>query len=1080
MIILTRLALRSRIVTATVLLLALAGGWYAYQQLGQELFPEISLKIISITTTFQQGSSYQVAEEVTRPVEDVVIGIDGVKEVTSTSESGVSSVLVSFETNVDMEAAEEEEVKSLVSGIVLPGAAGDPQVSRFATGDAPVVELSVSGDRDIPGLVIVVERRIAPRLRAVPGVLAVDIEGGIEEQVFVTVDPELLDTYGLTIQDVMGALGSGSVDQTAGSMIAGNDAVTVRAFHGYGSLDAIRQLPVGYVRAERAGSNPSGVGNATPISLEAVADVRVATPEATAISRINGYPSIRLAVRKTPDGNTIAVSHGVAEVLAELETELPPDVAVVVVADQGPELEAELNGVTNQGVQGFAFAVVAVFVFLLQLRPRLLAGILNSLRHTVIIALSIPLSVMLTMVVMAAMDWTLNYMSLAGLAIAVGRIVDDSIVVLENIYRHIQEGSPRAVAVVEATREVSQPVVASTLTTIAVFIPLAFVPGLAGQFFAPFAQTVCVSLAVSTLVALTAVPALAAWLMRDDSVSGEAATTPDDTLLQRAYTPVLRLALRYRLVTVVVCVVVVVASLGIIRVLPTELFSQGGTESLYLELTLDDEPSTGRLFREVVAIERMLDEMTAGGDVERYQATLSSTLGSVGSGSSAPFDRASFTVALTDAAPVDLDERIRESLPQQPGLTAKVLGGSSGPGGGGAGGLQVVLTGPNYEDVRAGAQRLREAVEQDPGVRNVETDITDGREELTIDIDAGAAGRYGLSTVNVADQIRTWLLGSRVAKLDLSGETLDVVVRVEPEVTDDPADLPTLPILSSAGVIPLGTIADIRYTVVPGAVLHHGGHRSATITGDLVGRDAGATGARVQAIIAATPLPPGVEVNRGGLFSDITGEFTNVLVVMGIGIVAVYLVMVATLGSMKIPFIIVLSLPLAVVGALVALLVAGRALSLPAMMGFLMLVGIVVTNAIVLLTFAQQQRRAGHGPLEAITSAGRTRLRPILMTAFTTILALVPLALGDSAGLVGAELATVVIGGLLSSTFLTLVAVPVLYMLFEESAPRLFSRMFRRRQPAPEAPVSEGTPSTVADDAALDGSSEPPVEQSPP
>ena len=501
-----------------------------------------------------------------------------------------------------------------------------------------------------------------------------------------------------------------------------------------------------------------------------------------------------------------------------------------------------------------------------------------------------------------------------------------------------------------------------------------------------------------------------------------------------------------------------------------------------LELTLDDEPSTGRLFREVVAVERMLDEMVAGGGVERYQATLSSTLGSVGSGSSAPFDRASFTVALTDAAPVDLDERIRESLPQQPGLTAKVLGDSSGPGGGGAGGLQVVLTGPNYEDVRAGAQRLREAVERDPGVRNVETDITDGEEELTIDIDARAAGRYGLSTVNVADQIRTWLLGSRVAKLDLSGETLDVVVRVEPEVTDDPTDLPTLPILSGAGVIPLGSIADIRYTVVPGAVLHHGGHRSATITGDLVGRDAGATGARVQAIIAATPLPPGVEVNRGGLFSDITEEFTNVLVVMGIGIVAVYLVMVATLGSMKIPFIIVLSLPLAVVGALVALLVAGRALSLPAMMGFLMLVGIVVTNAIVLLTFAQQMRRAGHGPLEAITSAGRTRLRPILMTALTTILALVPLALGDSAGLVGAELATVVIGGLLSSTFLTLAAVPVIYMLFEESAPRLFSRMFgfrfRRRQPAPEAPVSEGTPSAVVDDAALDGSSEPPVEQS--
>ena len=1060
MIVLTRLALHSRTITVMALALVLVGGMYAYQQLQQELFPEISLKIISVTTSFQQGSSYHVAEEVTKPIEDAIIGMDGVKEVTSTSESNVSSVLVSFETNINMEKA-EEEVRSLVSSLALPDAAADPQVRRLATDEVPVMELSVSGDRDIPGLVKVVERSIVAPLRAVPGVLDVDIEGGVTEQVFVTVDPELLDTYGLTIQDVIVALRSSAVDITAGSMIAGDDVVTVRAFHGYTNLDAIRRLPVGFLRPEYpAGSRGSDGGKATPIDLEAVADVRVATPEATTISRTNGHPSVRLGVRKTVDGNTIAISHAVAATLLELEADLPPDVAVAVVVDQGPQLERELDGVIEQGMQGFVFAVVAVFVFLLQLRPKLIAGILKTGRHTVIIALSIPLSVMLTMVVMAVLDWTVNYMSLAGLAIAVGRIVDDSIVVLENIYRHIQDGNPKLAAVIDATREVSPPVVASTLTTVAVFVPLAFLPGVVGQFFAPFAQTVCVSLVASTLVALTAVPALASWLMRDEPATGYSATPLHDTLLQRVYTPVLSLAIQHRLATTLICIVVVLASLVLVRVLPIELFSQGRAESLYIELALDDEPSTGRLFEEVIAVERMLDEMVADGGVESYQATLSSTLGSVGFGDSSSFDRASFTVALNDDAPDNLDERIRATLLQKSDMTARVLGGSSGPGGGGVGGLQVVLTGPSYEDVRTAAERLRVAVERDPGVRNVETDIVDGREELTIDIDARAAGQYGLSTVNVANQVRTWLLGSEVAKLDLSGETLDVRVRVKPDAIDDPADLATLPILGSAGVIPLGSIADTRYTVVPGAVIHHDGHRSATITGDLAGRDAGAAGARIDAIIAATPLPPGVKVNPGGVFSDIKEEFTTMLVAMGIGILAVYLVMVATLGSLKIPFIIVLSLPLAVVGALVALVVTGRALSLPAMMGFLMLVGIVVTNAIVLLTFAQQSRRAGNGPLEAIMSAGRTRLRPILMTAFTTILALVPLSLSDSAGLVGAELATVVIGGLISSTFLTLVAVPVLYMLFEESTPNLYRRIrgLRRRQPAGLAAVDGDAP----------------------
>ena len=1071
MIVLTRLALQSRTVTVMILILVLVGGIFAYRQLQQELFPEISLRIINVSTSYQQGTPYQVSQEVTKPIEDLILGMEGLKQLTSTSRSSNSRVQASFEHTVDIEEA-EAEIVSRVSGLRLPDAAGDPRVFELTPNRRPVMELSVSGQRDIPDLLRIIERQIVPPFQVVPGVLDVEVEGGINEQVFVTVDPTLLDTYGLTIQNVIGALQSNSVDVNAGSVDAGGGTVTVRAFHGYADLDAIRNLPVGFSRSGGTpGSARPGGGVATPISMSEIADVRVTTPEARTISRTNGQPSVSLNVHKTGDGNTIEITHAIDALLADLESQLPPDLEIAVVDSQAPRLEEELGKVIGQGMQGFIFAVAAVFLFLLQLRPRPFAGIANTIRPTIIIALSIPLSVMITMLVMALFDWTLNFMSLAGLAIAVGRIVDDSIVVLENIYRHIQEGSPRAVAVIEATREVSPPVVASTLTTVAVFVPLGFLPGVVGQFFSPFAQTVCVSLLASTLVALTAVPVLASWFLRAGDMVDDPATPRGDTYLQKLYTPVLRLALRFRLITAIASILVVLASLTLVRTLPIELFSQGRTEGIRIDLSLSGNPSTVQLVQEVSAVERVLDEFVSRGAVERYQVTLGAGSRSFGSGAEAAFDRAGFNILLGDAAPDDLDEQIRNALPEKRGVTTRVFADTGGPGGGGR--LQLTLIGANYEDVRIATSRLQAAVERDPGVRNLQTNIEDGRKELTIAIDPSAAGRYGLSSMNVAGQIRTWMRGSEVGEINLSGETLDVVVRGLPEAVDDPMDLPTLPIAGNAGAIPLGSIADTRHTVGPSVVTHYDGHRSATISGRLVGRDAGAIGERIDAVVASTPLPPGVSVRSGGTRSDIIEEFNNVYVAMAIGVSLVYLVMVATLGSLKIPFIVVLSMPLAVVGALIALVITDRSLSLPALMGFLLLVGIVVTNAIVLLTFVQQQRRAGLAPLDAVMSAGRTRVRPILMTAFTTILALIPLSLSDSAGLVGAELATVVIGGLISSTFLTLVAVPVVYMLFEETAPNLYRRVLRlvgigngRRDsvPAPDIDASPETGGSPASD----------------
>ena len=1071
MIFLTSLALRNRTVTVMALILILVGGAYAYRELQQELFPEISLGVINVSTTFQQGSPYQVSQEVTKPIENVLIGMEGLREVTSTSWGHRSTVLASFETNIDLEET-EAEIFNRVSALRLPDAAGDPRVVGLTPGQGPVMELSISGHRDIPELLRIVERQIAPPLRAVPGVFDVAIEGGVSEQVTVTVDPKLLETHGLNIQTVIGALQGNSVDLTAGSISSNDGAVTVRAFHGYADLDTIRNLPVGFARVSgQPGTGRDHGGTDTPITLSTVADVRVDTPEASTVSRTNGQPSVSLNVFKTPEGNTIAIAQKIDALLGELERELPADLEIAVMDSQAPRLEEELSRVINQGAQGFAFAIIAVFVFLLQVRPTIISGVLNTIRPTVIIASSIPLCMMATILVMVVFDWTMNFMSLAGLAIAVGRIVDDSIVVLENIYRHIQDGSSRQSALFDATREVSPAIVASTLTTVAVFIPLGFLPGVVGQFFLPFAQTVCVSLVASTLVALTAVPALASWFLRQGDMATDTVPRQQDTLLQKLYTPVLRSALRFRMLTVAASVAVVLASLALIRVLPIEFFSQGPTEGIRIDLSLISNPSAAKLFHEVREVERVLDGFVVDGVVESYQVTLGAR--SRAFGGDTLFDRAGFTVVLPEDPPADLDELIRAALPESRDVTARVFADSGGPGQSSS--FRLTVTGANYEDVRAATYMLQAAVENDPGVRNVTTSIADGAEEFTVTIDPNEAGRYGLTPTNVANQMRIWLRGSEVTEFNLGGDTLDVVVQGAPETVDDADDIRLLPISAGGGVVPLGAISDSGYTVGPSTVTHYDGYRSATVSGSLAGRDAGGIGERIDAIVASTPLPPGINVRSGGTFSYIREEFKNIYVAMAIGVSLVYLVMVATLGSLKIPFIIVLSMPLAVVGALIALVITDRSLSLPALMGFLLLVGIVVTNAIVLLTFVQQLRQRGESPHEAVMQAGRTRLRPILMTAFTTILALIPLSLSDSAGLVGAELATVVIGGLISSTFLTLVAVPVVYMLFEESIPNLYVQVVRkvgrqtRRRPTGDQHQESPSPSIDSTTAEADG-----------
>lgn len=1067
---LTELALRRKSVTVMAMVLLLAAGVFSYNQLHQELFPEISFSIVYVVTNYQQGDPATVANDVTAKVEDLVIGMPDLEKTTSISTGNLSLVQANFLPGSDVEDA-EEEIRSRVSGLTLPDSAGEPYVLRLTSDIFPVMLLSVSGKQDIPSLRRITDDEIIPRLEAVSGVYDVTVDGGVPERVSVVVDPTRTNEHVLTVQDVVNAVSGNAIDLSAGTLNSDERSIGLRAYQGYANLDSIRDLPVGYTRNGTSPSIPGAVDPAvTPILLSDVASVIIDTPESDTISRTNGKPSLSLEVLRLPEGNTIELTQ---ELLAVIEgLDLPPDVQVDVLYNDGPALEEQLANVVGQGGLGFMIAVVAIFLFLLQIRPTVIRGILHTLRPTLIIAISIPLSIMITVLVMAVLEWTLNFMSLAGLAIAVGRIVDDSIVVLENIYRHVQSGSqrlptggtdafayrfaplgdnPTLAAAIRGTREVGPAILASTLTTVAVFLPLGFIPGIVGEFFLPFAQTVCVSLLASTFIALTAVPVLASMLLRPGDMADEDDTVVEDTWLQRIYTPILRWALNHPLLTVLGCIAAVGASLPLLIILPITLFSSGEAESMRIDVTMPENTGAAAMFREVRSIEQVLDGYVDAGYITAYQGTMGSTSQDFGpSVGESGFDVSGFFLALSDEVPADFADQLRESLPDRENVDIQIFVDSAGPP---QSGIEIAVTGSNFSQVQGAANSLVERISPLEGVANLKTNVSDSKEELTFEVDTREAGRYGLNSTAVAGQIRTWVYGHEAAELNLSGDTYDVVVRGQSDQVDEITELQALPIAGPFGAVPLGSISDVKTTVGPSVVTHYDGDRSVTITGEIEARDPQAISARIDREIASANFPPSVSVQQGGFASDIEEQFQNVYIAMAVGLALVYLVMVATLGSLRDPFIVVLSMPLAVVGALIALTITGRALSLPSMMGFLFLIGIVVTNAIVLIIFVGQLRSQGLAVMDAIMLAGRTRLRPILMTAFTTILALFPLAFSSASGLVGSELATVVIGGLISSTFLTLVAVPVTYVLLHQSVPDLATRVRRllMRQPRAEA-----------------------------
>ena len=1037
---LTGIALQRRSVTILAILLIMAAGVYTYRNLERELFPQIQFPNITIVTAYPAANPDTVVSDVTDPIEDAIAGMTGLQEIHSTSSENASMVLATFDFGRDMEDVERDIVSNL-GGIRFPNGVSDPVVSRIATDVFPVMQLSILGDRDIPSLQRVVDDLIVPVIEGVDGVFEATVIGEVDEQVTIKADAGKLEDLGLSLSEVAAALADNNISLPAGSIDDGDTSYPVRTSHQMGSLQEFRDLVVAF---EKDGS---GIINSRPVRLADVARVEISTEKATLISRTNQNPSLGIVVVKEPDANTVDVTDQVLNSLKQTKG-IPPDVEIITLTNDGPEVQSQLDTLLEEGLLGFLFAITVVFIFLANLRSGLVRGVTLALRPTLIIGISIPLSILTGVLIMGFTDLSLNFMTLSGLAIAVGRVVDDSIVVLENMYRHMQAGEDRIQAAVDGTREVGAAIVSSTLTTVVVFMPLAFIQGLVGSFFSPFAMSVSFALLASTLVALTAVPALGVVLLRHGDFSDPGDTTPGGPdqaeplgLSQRIYSSALVWTLGHKFLTILAALVITGSSLALTLIIPVTLFPSGTPEFITIDIELRTGTSVSNTFEQVLRVEEVLEQFREQGIVEAYQATLGAgTQDFTGGGASGGFHLAGVIVTLTDEVPESITEDIRELLPGDDEATITVAEISGGPP---SDQMEITVTGSNFSSISNAAKQVQSAVETMDGVINVSSDVISAREEVSIKVDPQMAAEFGLNAANVALQVNRYLVGQTVSQVELEDVTMDVVLTGLPNDADAIEKLSGLAIQGPLGDVKLGTISRIALEKGPVTISRFDGERSATITGDIVAEDTQAVGNELDRRVASVDLPPGVSIKTGGIFEQIAEGFEDVFTAMAVGVILVYLVMVASLGSLRNPLVVVLSLPLAVVGALSALAITDRSLSLSALMGLLLLIGVVVTNAIVLITFVEQLRERGYGIYEALIEAGEVRLRPILMTAFTTIFALLPLALSTSeaSGLIGAELATVVIGGLVSSTFLTLIVLPVVYTLAHDSVPNGIGRL---------------------------------------
>jgi HAE1 family hydrophobic/amphiphilic exporter-1 len=1033
----SKLSLANRGLTALIAVIITAFGLMVIPQLKQQLFPSLDFPAAFVSATYPGAAPEVVAAQVTEPIESALQGTPGLKKVTSTSSESAATIQIEFEFGTDLDDATTKMQSSLnrISATLPDGV--DPQVFAFRTDNFPVVILGASNGGDERELADKITKDVLPAIQGIEGVREAQLTGERESQLVIAPDLAKMAAAGLSVTDLMNVLKANGISLPAGTIPDGDKTLTVSVGTPLTKVDDVRGL---YLRPATASSVAAPAAPSTggapvvPVRLGDVATVTEQLAPAASITRTNGKPSLGILVLAAPDGNAVGISHEIRDMLPELKEKLGGDAQLTAVFDQAPYVEKSIEGLTTEGALGLLMAVIVILVFLL------------SIRSTIVTAVSIPLSVIIALIALKVGDYSLNVLTLGALTIAIGRVVDDSIVVLENIKRHLAYGEDKQHAILTAVKEVAGAVTASTLTTVAVFSPIALVGGLVGQLFSSFAITVTVALLASLAVSLTIIPVLAYWFLKpangttDQEAIREAAEAKERrSLLQRVYVPIIRFATKRRWVTVTAAILVFFLTGAMASLLKTNFLDQSGETTL----TVSQKMPVGTSLNVTDEAARKIETVLASADgIASYQVTAGAG-GAFGFGGGGG-NSATFSITLSkDAKANDMQAKLRDELAKLSGVGEVKVDAGNGGGGFSASALQVIVQADDEASLKTATEQIRQAMAEVPDVKDVTSDLATSAPRVQVTVDRQKATAAGLTEAQVAQAVAAVFRGAPLGQYTLDGRRQAVVLTFG---AASPGSVDQLKKLRIAGPLTLDQVATVSTVDGPTQITRIDGDRSITVSGTATGSNLGKTTQDLNTKLTALQLPQGATYTVGGASADQADAFGNLGLALLAAIAIVFLIMAATFKSLVQPLILLVAVPFAATGAILALLVTDTALGVPALIGMLMLVGIVVTNAIVLLDLINQYRKQGASVADAVVEGGRRRLRPILMTAVATIFALLPMALGvtGQGGFISQPLAVVVIGGLLSSTVLTLVLVPTLYTMVEGRRERKAAKRARK------------------------------------
>ena len=1008
-----------RPVFATMMILALVVlGLFSYMKLNIDQYPDVDFPYVTATTVLPGAGPEQIETDVTKKIEDAVNTIGGLDHIQSVSQEGVSIVIIQFKLEVEgKQAAQEVREKIAAIRADLPDDIEDPVIQRIDPASQPIFTLTVSGERSAKEITTYAKNTIKKRLENVSGVGRVDLVGGAEREILIEVDAAMLQAYNLSIQEIIQSVASANVEIPAGNLIQGPRQILLRTMGKYTNVDDLNKVIV---------ASPGG----KVVYLSDVARVIDGVKEQVSLTRVNGKGAVGLSILRQSGSNTVRVAESIQKEIAKIRQELPGDLQITVARDNSTIIRDSVNDALFDILYGGLLAVIVVYLFL------------ANLRSTIISAIALPTSIIASFIIMYALNFTLNMVSLLALSLAVGLLIDDAIVVIENIYRHMQQGATPMEAAKVATSEIGLAVMATTFTIVAVFVPIAFTPGLVGRFFYQFGITVSVSVLVSLFVAFTLTPMLSSrWLTEADEK-----LTKDGSLLRKGlyffnhffellshrYRKAIAWSLAHRKTVVFGSIVIFVSSLFLTRFLGASFFPT--TDQGEFNITVNAAP--GSSLKQSSAICAAIEK------VVQKQPEVTTILTTIGAGND-PVSKGTVLVKLVkkherergvQQIMIDLRNELKNIPGAEIGYQIQMgPGGNQKP-------VIMSIRGADISVLKKIADKVERIVSKTPGAADVENSLETSKPEVRIHIDRDKASDLGVNVGLIATSARALVDGYVATTYQEGDEQYDVRVRLSKEDRTSLENINDLTVKSTKDggdgqkmLVPLSYVADIRAGSGPSKINRYDRQREIRIDANLSGRVLGEVLGDIQKQNAKLEIPPGYSVGVVGQGQMQAESFANIFISLALAIVFVYIVLAAQFESFVFPFSIMLALPMAVIGAILALLVFKSSLSMMSMIGIIMLMGLVTKNGILLVDYANVLRDRGQQRTEALINAGATRLRPILMTTFAMIFGMMPVAFAISEGSeFRSPMGQAVIGGLITSTLLTLFVVPVVYSILDD------------------------------------------------